>query len=571
MQGRVILYTVKEKDVPGQGRSVLPEAGVTMIPFKAEERNTVLNSPLQLSDHQRKMVYSPLRLIGILTLCIFVTEIAVMFLLDTIPHLPPLLETFIDASILSIILYLALFFYLFRPLVHLIHDCHLQETQLKVYQGQLEKLVQERTESLDSAYHRLQDENEETLKTKRELFESEERFRQIFEHSEDAIVLLNPADGSVIDLNPTAEQIFHRSKADILANGLYALCNSKGSRQLSTVISQITQSDTPGMIEKLECTIASGEVRILSFRGKKITLQGIAVIYTTFRDITARIRMEEEARQIQAHLIHANRMTTLGTMVSSVAHEINNPNNFLLMNTDIIKRAWSDIVPVIEESYRANGDFAVGQTTWSEARTFLPEAIEGIQQGATRISAIVGTLKAFGRDERLTSEAVADVNQVVQLSAAILNQQISRSTHRFQMELAEELPQVKGVARQLEQVVINLIQNALQALPDPERGVQVTTKLDPDSGDVLIRVTDQGNGIPPEIAARIMEPFFTTRLEQGGTGLGLAISGTIVKEHGGQIEFTTEPGQGSAFTVRLCPAARKEHSSQPSEENHDNR
>jgi PAS domain S-box-containing protein len=539
-------------------------------PLEPDTHDDLLSSPLKLSERQSKMVYSPLRLILILTLCIFVTEISIMFLLNAFSRLPQLAGTIIDAAILSVVLFLALFFYLFRPLVHLIHDCHLQEDQLKIYQGHLEQLVQERTESLDSAYRRLQDENEETLKAKKNLLESEERFRQIFEHSEDAIVLLGPNDGSVIDLNPTAEQIFHRSKAEIQDSGLHALCSPDGYRRLTAVFRQIAQENTPGMIEKLECSTASGEVRILSFRGKKITLQGVDVIYTTFRDITARIRMEDEARQIQAHLIHANRMTTLGTMVSSVAHEINNPNNFLLMNTDIIKRAWSDIVPVVDESYRINGDFAVGQTTWSEARNFLPEAIDGIQQGATRISSIVGTLKAFGRDERLTSEAVADVNQVVQLSAAILNQQISRSTHRFQVKLADDLPPVKGVARQLEQVVINLIQNALQALPDPERGVQVTTGTDPDSGDVLIRVRDEGNGIPPEIAARIMEPFFTTRLEQGGTGLGLAISGTIVKEHGGEIEFSTEPGKGSTFTVRLCRVPPDKSMSHTSEVNHDN-
>jgi signal transduction histidine kinase len=120
----------------------------------------------------------------------------------------------------------------------------------------------------------------------------------------------------------------------------------------------------------------------------------------------------------------------------------------------------------------------------------------------------------------------------------------------------------------LEQVVINLIQNALLALPDAEHGVRVGTGFDPDSGQVLIQVSDEGNGIPPEIAARIMEPFFTTRLEHGGTGLGLAISSTIVKEHGGSIEFSSEQGRGTTFTVRLCPAATAEKDLQNSEVNH---
>ena len=166
----------------------------------------------------------------------------------------------------------------------------------------------------------------------------------------------------------------------------------------------------------------------------------------------------------------------------------------------------------------------------------------------------MGNLKEYGRDDRFKRESVADANEVVHLSASILSHLISSSTRRFRLELGEGLPRVRGSARQLEQVVINLIQNALLALPDAEHGVQVVTSLDPDSGQVLIRVADEGNGIPPEIAARIMEPFFTTRLDKGGTGLGLAISSTIVKEHGGSIEFTSEPGKGTTFTVRLLRA-----------------
>jgi signal transduction histidine kinase len=229
------------------------------------------------------------------------------------------------------------------------------------------------------------------------------------------------------------------------------------------------------------------------------------------------------------------------------------------MNAGIIKRAWDDIAPVIEEHFQSKGDFAVAQSMWSEARTFLPDAFEGIQQGALRISEIVGSLKAYGRDDRYKRESVADVNAVVQLSVSILSHLIASSTHRFNLELAEGLPQVMGSARQLEQVVINLIQNALLALPDLEHGVWVGTKLDPESGQVLIRVSDEGSGIPPEIGARIMEPFFTTRLERGGTGLGLAISSTIVKEHGGSIGFSSEPGKGTTFTVRLQLAPTSEN------------
>lgn len=509
----------------------------------------------QLTPRQRQIIFSPMRLVLVIGASIFLTEYAIMTLLELNERLPVWQEILVDAAGLTSTLFLILYFYLFRPLVNLVHDCHNQELQLTSYQNHLEQLVRERTDSLEAAYSRLQEENDTNLRNQQALLDSEERFRQIFENSADAIVLFAPMDGSIIDLNPTAETMFRRSKGELLTGRLDTLFGPGCSRQLDIVLNQIVLDGLPGMIDKLECIVTPSEPRILSFRGKIITLQGERVVYTTFRDITARIRMEAEAREIQAHLIHVNRMTTLGTMVSSVAHEINNPNNFLLMNTAILKRAWSDIAPVVEERYRTGGDFPVAQSNWSEARTFLPEAIDGIQQGAQRISSIVDTLKSFGRDNKPGQDAVADVNEVVQLATAILNQNISRSTRNFRVELAEGLPKVRGSARQLEQVVINLLQNALQALPSPDRGVRIVTELAAGGGDVMIRVLDEGNGIPPDLAARVMEPFFTTRLDQGGTGLGLAISATIVKENGGQIEFSTEPGKGTAFTVHLCAVA----------------
>jgi signal transduction histidine kinase len=107
------------------------------------------------------------------------------------------------------------------------------------------------------------------------------------------------------------------------------------------------------------------------------------------------------------------------------------------------------------------------------------------------------------------------------------------------------------------------------ALPDKECAVTVSTSVDPDSSDqVLIRVSDEGSGIPSEISARIMEPFFTTRLERGGTGLGLAICSTIVKEHGGGIEFSSELGRGTTFIVRLCRVASSDNDIQNSEVHH---
>jgi len=364
-------------------------------------------SVILLDDLHRTVILSPMRLMITLALCIFIAEMLIMVVLEKFEP-PRNVEILLDSSILTIVLFAILYYDLFKPLVVLINDYKMKEIQLKAYQEHLEQKVQERTTELNTAYLDLKAENEETIKARTALHESENRFRQLFEQSEDAIVLISPLDNAIIDINPTAELIFKKQRAELLVGGLSALCDPDGYKFLAAALDQIILENSPGLIEKFECILPPGEVHILSFHGKKIPLQGSEVIYTTFRDITTRIRLEEQALEIQARLIQANRMTSLGTMVSSVAHEINNPNNFLLMNAGIVKRAWEDIAPVVDEYMHIKGDFPVAQSMWSEARTFLPDAFEGIQQGAPRISDIVGSLKECGPEHRLKLESVAD-------------------------------------------------------------------------------------------------------------------------------------------------------------------
>jgi len=119
------------------------------------------------------------------------------------------------------------------------------------------------------------------------------------------------------------------------------------------------------------------------------------------------------------------------------------------------------------------------------------------------------------------------------------------------MNLDQSLPAVTGHPQRLEQVVINLVQNACQALSNPEGTVSILTRPDPFHNMVCIEIRDEGVGILPEISRRICDPFFTTRRESGGTGLGLSISSRIVSEHGGTMSFDSMPGKGTTVTVAL--------------------
>ncbi len=525
----------------------------------------------QLTDRERNIIFSPMRLVLTLVFSVFIIETVVMMLLYVLPAMPPALEFLLDSTILSLFLCPILYRYLFKPLLHLIAECRENEVQLQSSKIYLEEKVLERTSDLDQAILQLQQEIEVRGKIESALRESETRFRQIFEQSEDAIILISADDHSFLDVNPPAEKIFYKNRDDLIAAGLAGLGLSPDCSELCDAITKIVAEKSLNNIGQLDYHTADNEKRILSFRGKMITLQGTEIILATFRDITRRVRMEEDARNLQSRLIHANRMTSLGLLVSSVAHEINNPTNYILANAALIKKAWKDMEPLLEEHYRCTGDFAVGQTTWRDARTFLPDAYDGILIGARRIVEIVENLKGYGRGDRSPRESRADINEVVRLSASILGHHISRLTSNFRIELAAGLPPVTGNTRQLEQVVTNLIQNALQALPEKKCGVHVSTLYDEVNNEVIVRVTDEGSGIRADLAEHIMEPFFTTRLEQGGTGLGLAICSTIVKDHGGRFEFSSEPGIGTTFAMHL-PAANDSNSltSATTEAVHDN-
>ncbi|MBT1073202.1 sensor histidine kinase [Pelotalea chapellei] len=507
-----------------------------------------------LTDRQRKIIFSPLRLVVTLAVCIFLIEFMNMILIEKYTKLSVAQETLLDATFLTIALIPILYFYLFRPLLHLIKDYELTEGQLKSYQTQLEHKVAKRTRDLEDALENLRKENEKKRLTKLALSESEARFRQLFDQCEDAVILIEQESGAIIDINPTTEEIFRKQREDIMAGGLPVLCSqAEQFPRLKLILDDIARRNVSNLIDRFKCTVAPGEERILSFRGKPITLQGSKVVYATFRDITTRVRLEEEALEIQARLIQANRMTSLGQLVASVAHEINNPNNYILMNATLLQQTWRDIHSVLRDRFEREGDFMIGRTTFSEAATFLPEVYEGIAEGARRISEIVENLKEHGRDDRTLTQ-LTNLNEVVRLSVSLLNHMIARTTHHFTLELGENLPAVRSGLGQLQQVVINLITNALQALPDAEHGIRVSTGLSEDGQQVVLSIHDEGEGIPEKIASRIMEPFFTTRLDRGGTGLGLAICYNIVNDYGGTIEFDSEPGKGTTFTVSLQQA-----------------
>jgi PAS domain S-box-containing protein len=268
-------------------------------------------------------------------------------------------------------------------------------------------------------------------------------------------------------------------------------------------------------------------------------------------DITARKRLEQQTRQQELQLIQANKMTALGTLISGVAHEVNNPNQLVLTNVHLLEEAWAGAVEILDAHQQAHGEFTLVSLPYTEMREAIPTLMQDVHEGALHIERIINDFKDFARPSAQDPQATFELNDSVQRGLRLLAHLIHKKTGQFHVDLAPELPPVRGDPQHIEQVVVNLVTNALEALSDPNRGVTISTRFDPAAHSVLLVVEDEGSGIPPEHLARLCDPFFTTKQASGGTGLGLAISSTLVRAHGGRLAFASEPGRGTRAVVTL--------------------
>jgi polar amino acid transport system substrate-binding protein len=254
--------------------------------------------------------------------------------------------------------------------------------------------------------------------------------------------------------------------------------------------------------------------------------------------------------------MQASKMVALGSLVSGVAHEINNPNNFIMLNSPILKDAWKNAMPILERYYEENGDFLLGGMPFTQMRDNIPALFTGISDGSRRIKRIVDDLKNYVRNDTADLTQSVDIDEVIKSAVSLLTNMIKNTTHNFSIETDDDLPVLKGNFQRLEQVMINLIQNACQALPDSSRGIFISTGYDQENSNIVITIRDEGVGMPPETVEHVMDPFFTTKKDAGGVGLGLSISSRIVEEHGGALRFSSEPGAGTTATITL-PLDRK--------------
>ena len=245
-------------------------------------------------------------------------------------------------------------------------------------------------------------------------------------------------------------------------------------------------------------------------------------------------KVEERTLQLKAaqkKLLHNDRLASLGQLSASVAHEINNPISGVLNLSMLMQR-------MLKED-------GIPPARLPEFRKYLGQ----VTNETARVGRIVSDLLAFSRRGK-PQQAPADVNRIVAMTLSLVEHKMKLSNVAVKTTLCDMLPPAHCDPSQIQQVVLNLVLNAAEATQSrPERRVSVTTSTG--EGMVLIRVSDNGEGIPPENLAKIFDPFFTTKPEGKGVGLGLAVSYGIIEAHGGDIEVKSTVGEGTTFVVSL--------------------
>ncbi|RQW86235.1 MAG: PAS domain S-box protein [Geobacter sp.] len=384
------------------------------------------------------------------------------------------------------------------------------------------------------------------------LRESEANYRTIFDAANDATFVFDPENGDMLDVNRKMCEMYGYTREEVLRLNVENLSAGEPPYTYQDVMKMIwkTKYNKSHMFDWL-AKDRVGRLFWVEVNMKGAIIRGEYRVLAVVRDITERKAAEEGNRKMQERLRQMDKMAAIGTLASGIAHEINNPNNFILSNAQFISDIWPDLNRILTKYAEEHGEFYLGRLSFSEANEFIPKLLDGLVEGSHRINGIVTGLKDFARQEKSLLDQKVHINRVVEASLTMLQNQIRKHTDRFQCILAENLPPVTGSFQQLEQVIVNLIMNALQSLPGRDSGVFISTSYVKSIDQIIIKVVDEGNGMPTEVQQAIFDPFFTTRLDSGGTGLGLSICFSIVKEHGGIIECESEPDRGSTFLVRL--------------------
>ncbi len=383
---------------------------------------------------------------------------------------------------------------------------------------------------------------EERKKVEAALRESEEKFRKIFENSAVAIMFAD-ADERLVSWNKFTEDLLGMTPDDLNGKTLQSLYPAKEWEKIRALnvrkVGMAEHCETAILLKNGELLDVDISLSVLKDAAGNVTGSiGIARDISERKQSESRIQKKvnetvEKLMQAEYHLIQTEKMNALGELTASIAHELNQPLN---------------VTKIISQSILR--DIEKGRFSAEDAQKDLPEIVKQMN----KMAEIIVHMRNFARGMANARE-VQDLRTVVGNALVLMRQQFSN----HQIELLEshspEAPQVKIDPIQIEQVCMNLLNNARYAVEKAPKkeGMRVTIKtyFAPDKKHVVLEVSDNGQGIPEAAKPMIFQSFFTTKEPGKGTGLGLSVCRKIVEDHQGRVEFDSREGEGATFRVFL--------------------
>ncbi len=364
------------------------------------------------------------------------------------------------------------------------------------------------------------------------LKESESRFRSITEAHPVPVVIIGLDDASFMYASPSVMELLGTPPQELLGHSAESYFADRAV--LKTLISDLLRGSVIDSREVMMTALGGSEQLPVAISARMIDYQKRTAAVIGLEDLRASVEAQAQIEQQRIALEQSEKLAALGSLLAGVAHELNNPLSIVVGQSTLLLEGSSD--------------------PKTQARA------DKIKHAAERCTRIVRNFLALARrkdPERRPVDLAQVVNQVFEL----ISPQLRSDAVEAKIELAPHLPQVMADVDQLHQILTNLVLNAKQALmelPDAHftakgepRKIDVTTQIGETPDTVMLRVSDNGRGVPTEIRRRIFEPFFTTKKEGRGTGIGLSLSLGLAEAHGGRISYEDTPGGGATFILTL--------------------
>lgn len=358
------------------------------------------------------------------------------------------------------------------------------------------------------------------------LKESEERYRRIFEASYDAILLLDAEDGSILDVNDEACRMLGYARDRLMAMTGFDI-HTNDARQLKEFIATVREQGR-WKTDALSCLASGGEQIPVQLSASSIAFEGSDRVLIIAHDMRRRVETDRRVRQLQSDLHHVSRLSAMGEMASGLAHELNQPLTAVMNYVQASRR-------LLESAAEGAADKAAGHMDKAASQ-------------AGRAGDIIRGLRKFVEK----GEAVRtfeDLNAVVEEASGLALAGGAAEAMAFETDLAPGLPPVPIDRIQIQQVVFNLVRNAVEALSGCDDGRLAVATCRADDGAVAVAVRDNGPGLADTVSDRLFQSFVTTKPE--GMGVGLSICRTIVEDHNGRLWPERNPGRGMTFQFTL--------------------